>query len=241
MRPCYVKLVAVLCLTGLISGCVMSEKYSAYRTEVDDRPFFRQQFDTWHDWFTDLADVASAELATGEGIGFNVQPTKLFTAGLMFEDVLKVGWRKRGCGFYREVRKEGGLTWFYYRDALYEPKIGTPGIFEREPLKRGFIIRDNDDRHWMDIGMEGHLIFFGAGAFVSPKEALDFLGNTVTLPYNLFIRPMLNWTGVRPPEFDLADDDTLAQIRRKHDLELIRAGKMFEPAEVLNELMDVGY
>ena len=235
------RLASVLCLAGLLTGCVMSGSYESYRTEADSRPFFRQQYDTCYDWFADLVDIASAELSAGEGIGLCVQPTKMATFGALFEDTLKVGWRKRGFGFYREIRKEGGLSWFYYRDTVYEPKIGTPGIFDRDALKREFIIRDNDDRHWMDIGAEGHFIFGGGGLYVSPKEALDFVGNTVTLPYNLILRPILNWTGVRPPELDLANDDTLAQIRKEENMELIRAGNTFEPAEVLNDLMDVGY
>ena len=206
---------------------------------MDSRSFVASYADTWHDWFADLSDIVSVELSAGEGIGAAVQPTKLFQAGVMFEDVMKVGLRNRGFGFYKERRKEGGLSWFYYRDLTYEPIVGTPGLFEREPLMQDFTIRHNNDRHWMDIGAEAHVIFGGASAYVSPKETLDFLGNTLTLPYNLLFRPILCHIGFHPPEFDLSNDDVGSRARNRQGLELINSPSGFEPAEVLDRLMRV--
>ena len=234
-------LLAILGLVVLCSGCVSSRSYDEYRAEMDERSFVKCFTDTWCDWFADLSDVASAELSAGPGIGLNVQPTELLNAGVMFEDVMKVGWRNRGAGFYTEARKEGGLSWFYYRDVQYEPIIGVGRLDQRPARMQGFTIRDNTDRHWLDVGAEAHLVFFGAGAFVSPKEMLDFLGNTLTLPYNLFLRVPLSKVGFNPPELDLSNDDTGARARERHGLKLIKTEEGFEPVETLDELLDAGY
>jgi len=241
MKCRVLQLLALTFAVILVSGCASSSKYDAYRMEMEERSFLQSYADTWQDWFADLSDIASMELSAGEGLGVNVQPTKLLNAGFGFEDVLKVGWRNRGFGFYNEKRKEGGLAWFYYRDMTVDPVYGTLGIFERNRMMQGFTIRDNSDRHWMDVGAEAHLVYFGASAFVSPKEALDFVGNTLTLPYNVVLRPIFKPMGLDLPELDLSDDDKAAMARKKHGVELINAPDRFEPAEVLDRLMDPGY
>ena len=234
-------LAAVVCAASFLSGCVASENYKAYREELDKRSYPRYFVDTWRDWFGDLSDIASAEVAVGEGIGVNVQATEIANTGFLWEDVMKFGWRNRAMGFYREVRKEGGLSWFYYRDMRFEPIIGTRALGDRERLVKGFPIRDDDDRHWMDVGLEFNAVYGGLSFFVSPKHALDFVGNTISLPFNLVARPVLNRVGVRPPELDLGDDDLAAQVRKRHGVELVKRYEQFPPTELLDQLERLPY
>ena len=241
MKFRYAGVLLAVCAVVLTSGCMTSERYAAYRKEADDRTFFQNYADTWLDWYADLTDLAGIELAAGEGIGLNVQATKLGNMGFLFCDVMKLGYRARGLGFYRETRLEGGLTWFYYRDMELDPIVGTPALFERERLVQDFTLRHNSDRHWADIGVEGYLIFGGGSIYVSPKETFDFLGNTLMLPYNIFLRTPLKSIGVALPEFDLSDDDMSSDIRRRHDVDLIRSNERFEPGEVIDQLMRMGY
>ncbi len=241
MKIRYAGILLVLCAIVVMPGCMMSEEYADYRDEVDDRTFLENYAYTWIDWYVDMSDLVSMEGSVGEGIGINVQPTKIANFGAMFYDVMKLGYRDRGFGFYREVRKEGGASWFYYRDMEFEPIVGTSGLFDRERLMQDFTLRRNTDRHWMDVGFETHILFFGGSLFVSPKQTLDFLGTTLLLPYNLFWRTPLNACGFNFPEFDLCDDDISSKARHKHGVELIKADDRFAPGEVLNDLMELGY
>ena len=241
MKSLCIRLATLTSVVLLCAGCMMSKNYEAYRGELDDRSFLENYADTWGDWFGDLSDVASIELSAGRGIGVNVQPTKLVQTGVLFEDVMKVGLRNRGFGFYSETRKEGGLSWAYYRDMTYDPIVGTPCLFDRERRMQDFSIRHNSDRHWCDVGAEFHAVCVGASAFVSPKQTLDFVGNTITLPYNLLLRPVVKHMGLHPPEFDLCNDDKAAAVREKTGAKLIEEPEEFEPAETLDELMRLDY
>ena len=127
----------------------------------------------------------------------------------------------------------------------YEPITGTRGLFDthrRLPLLQDFTIRHNVDRHWFDVGYEFNALFFGNSCFVSPYETLDFLENTLFLPYNLILRVPLSKIHLTLPEtHDFGDDDTAAEIRRRHDLELVPYHENFPPAETLDELMNLGW
>ena len=146
MKLRYLGLAAVVCAASFLSGCAASENYKAYREELDSRTYARYFVDTWRDWAADASDIVSAECSAGEGIGLNLQATEIGNTGFLWEDVMKFGWRNRALGFYREVRKEGGLSWFYYRDMRFEPITGTRSLFERDRLTKGYPIRDDDDR-----------------------------------------------------------------------------------------------
>ena len=231
---------AILAVVAL-SGCAESRAYKSYREEIDSWSYGKRFAIVWKDWALDAVDMASLEGGMGETIGIELQPTELLQMGVIFGDVMKFGFRDRSIGFYREVIKEGGLTWFYYRDRRFEPIIGTPSLFERPRLVQHFPIRDNSDWHWMDIGGELALVFFQGSAHASPKEALDFGISTLMLPCNLLVRPALHAMGADMPEIDICSDDTAAEIRKKHDLELIKQPPGFEPTETLNELERVPY
>ena len=230
-----------LCAVVLLSGCAMSERYQSYRHEVDQKSFLQNYADTWSDWYADLGDIIKWEGSLGEGIGVYLQPTKLAAGGAQFMDVMKIGHSRRAFGFYREVRREGGASWFYYRDMEFEPIIGTESLFKRERLSQGFPIRNTKNDHWADVGFETHIIFIGGSLYVSPKETVDFVSSTVQLPYNLLWRGIFGRFGWVTPEIDISDDDSASEARKKHDVDLIRTPDQFMPAEFLDDLMRMGY
>ncbi len=234
--------VAALVLGGaLLSGCAETRTYRSYSEEIDSWSYGKTFGVVWKDWALDFVDIFSVEIGGGETIGVNLQPTEFLQIGALFGDVMKMGLRDRACGFYREVRKEGGLSWFYYRDMQFYPLIGTPTLFDRPRVFKGFPLRFNNEWHWMDFGAEVGLVFIQFSAHVSPKQALDFVIDTVLLPYNLGIKPGLAAAGVRVPEIDICEDDTAAQIRKKYQFELIRHPEMFEPGEVVNDMVRLPY
>lgn len=220
----------------MFAGCAESRTYKSYSDEVGSWSYPKKIGIAFKDWFLDGTDIASFELGTGETIGFDIQPTKVFEVGALTGDVFKFGLRERAFGFWREVRTEGGFTWFYYRDQRFEPALGTPALFERPRLFKGFPIRYNKPYHWMDIGAEVGVIFFQVGAHVSPKHALDFAFTTVMLPLNVVIKPPLDAMGLHLPELDICDDDTAAQVRKKYDLELVNYPERFEPIETFGDV-----
>jgi hypothetical protein len=219
-----------------------SERYAAYRQEVDSWGWPKIFLITCKDLAADAADIVSLEVSFGAGILVDVQPTKILEVGVGYADVGKVGWRDRAAGYYHEIRKEGGLSGVYYRHMDLEPVYGTSDLFhKRARTMRDFALRHNSDRHWADIGGQVHLAVMGGSAYVSPKQAVDFVVAVVSFPYNALIRPVGNLFGFRPPEIDPADDDTVAQVRRKYGVVLVREVEEFEPAETIDELFRVGY
>ena len=221
---------------GMLAGCAESRTYKSYSDEVGSWSYPKKVFITVKDWFGDASDIASFKLGTGETIGIDIQPTKIFEIGALTGDVFKFGVRERAVGFWREVRTEGGFSWFYSRDQRFEPTLGTAALFERPRLFKGFPIRYNKPYHWMDIGAEVGVIFFQAGAHVSPKQALDFAISTVLLPVNIVIKPPLDAVGMHLPEIDICEDDTAARVRKKYEVELVNYPERFEPAETFNDI-----
>ncbi len=227
---------AVLLGAAVLTGCAESRTYKSYSDEVGSWSYPKKVGITIKDWFADASDIASVEMGTGETIGIDIQPTKIFEVGALTGDVFKFGWRERATGFWREVRTEGGFSWFYYRDERIEPVLGTAALFERPRLFKGFPIRYNKPYHWMDCGAEVGVIFFQVGAHVSPKQTLDFLISTVMLPVNIIIKPPLDAVGLHLPEIDICDDDTAAAVRKKYDLKLVNYPESFEPVETFNDI-----
>jgi len=240
------RLAGVMALSVLVfSGCTMSRPYKSYSDEVDSWSYGKRFVTTWKDWGLSFLDIFSLEIGAQEAIGITVEPTKLLQTGVLFNDVMKIGWRNRGFGFYHEIQKEAGFGWAYYRYRLFDPIIGTSTLFDpnrRAPLFSGFPIRDNvQEGHWMDIGAEVGVVILDVSAHVSPKHALGFVVNTLMLPMDLVLRYPLKWIGIRFPEVDMCDENTPAQIRKKYELTLIPYPRTFAPAEVLNELWEVPY
>lgn len=235
-----IMLLAVLC-TVLLAGCAETKDYKTYRDEVSSWSYGHRLGVVWKDWSLDLLDMMSLEVGAGECLGVNVQPTEFAQAGVFFGNVMKLGYRDRALGFYKETRKEGGLTWFYYRDVMMQPLVGTETLMLEEyrpRLYQGFPIRHNKEWHYLDVGAEVGLLFFDTSAHVSPKEALDFAFSTVCLPFELIFRPIF---GSSIPEIDFCDDDTASRLRKKYDVELIHAPPGLPPIEYFNEINEQPY
>jgi hypothetical protein len=238
-------IVMALVSAALLTGCVESQAYNEYQDEVTDWSLGKKFGVIWKDWALDLSDVASVELGGGPTFGATVMPTELLQVGFFTNNgVMKLGWRNRSAGFTMEERSEYGLSWFYFRDKLVEPIVGTPTLFDERLRPRqaeGYPIRYNVDWHWLDLGAEAGLIFFDVGAHVSPKETLDFAISSAALPFKLTLGMALHAAGVRVPSVDFCDDDTAAQVREKYDVKLIKHPPGFPPVEILNDLMKQPY
>ena len=231
---------ALVCVI-LLAGCAESKSYKSYRDEVDSWSYGQRFGTVWKDWGLDLLDVFSLEFGGGECLGLNVQPTEFCQTGLFFGNIMKLGYRDRAFGTYKETRKEGGLSWFYYRDVVMEPLKGTETLMLEEyrpRLYQGFPIRHNKEWHYLDLGGELGLLFFDMSAHVSPKQFLDFAVSTLRLPVELVCRPIL---GSRWPEIDFCDDDTAARVRKKYEVELIHDPEGLPPIEYLNERVEQPY
>ena len=230
----------------LLAGCagvMESREYKAYKDEMKDLTLDQRFAIALKDWALDLSDVFSMEIGAGEYIGADVQATELGQGGALFGRVMKYGWRDRAWGYYDERRQEGGASWFYYRDMHMTPLTGNEQLFKRRRLMQDFPIRHNDDWHWMDCGFEVGFIFGGTSAHVSPKQTLDFAISTISLPFELTLKPILYECGVRTPEIDVCQDDTAAQMRReKHpEVETIEHPDGFPPIEYLDERLRLPY
>lgn len=221
---------------------VSSESYDAYRREVDSWGWGDYFLISCKDLLFDFTDILSAELSVGPGILVNIQPTKILNIGAGYGELSKVGWRKRALGFYREDTREGGISYLYFRQKRLEPIYGTPDLFvSRDRAISDFTIRHNSDRHWLDIGAEAHIIALGGSAYFSPFETVDFGISLVSFPYNAFVRPLGNSMGFRPPEVDMARDDTMARVQDKYGLTLVRWREDLPPFEKADELFRLAY
>ena len=218
-----------------------SHEYAAFRNEVDNWGWWRYFVITWKDLGADFTDIVSCEFSYGPGMLIDVQPTKLAEFGMGYGEFAKMGWRGRACGFYREERREGGVSGVYYRSLDFLPQYGNLSLFDRPRTLRDFTIRHNSDRHWSDLGLSGHLFFLGGGLYFNTMETFDFALNLVSVPYNAILRPFGNVLGFRPPEVDLANDDTVASVRKEHELKLAEPDEGFPPAEKIDEIFRIGY
>jgi hypothetical protein len=225
----------------VLSGCAESRAFHSYSEEVNSWSYPKRVGISVKDWFLDGTDIISPEVGAGESFGFDIQPTELFQIGVLFGDVMKIGYRDRGLGFYQEVHKEGGISYAYYRDLRFEPYMGTPSLFDRPRIFRGFPLRFNDEWHWCDLGVEVGVICGQIGLHVSPKEIVDFGVTTLMLPVNIVVRPPLSMMGVDLPILDYCNDDTESRVAKKYEIEMPPYPEMFQPTEVINDLVKLPY
>jgi len=234
----------VLVVTAICAGCAPlkgSQPYEDYRSQIDQMGYFQYMGMASKDLWMDFTDVFHWYVAAGEGIGVVVQPTELLQAGFLFSETACVGWQHRALGTWSEKRSEGGFSMAYYRDYVMDPIYAQPAMFTERKGFQEFALRDNREFHWADLGAKLHVVFLGAGAYVSPKETLDFLMNLcINYPVALF-RPVLRPMGLRPSEVDFSDDDTPAQMRKKDGQTWIPQQEGFRPAEDFNEWIRVPY
>jgi len=226
----------------IVAGCAETQAYETYREDVASWSIPKHIGVTFKDWFFDATDIVSVEVGIGETIGFNIQPTEPLQIGFLYGDVFKFGYRDRGLGFYRDIRRELGITGMhYYRDMTIEPVTGTQGLMERPRIFKHYPLRSNEDWHYGDIGAEVGLVMVQAGAHMSPKEALDFAITTLALPWNLLVRPVLCRAGAHFPEIDICEDDTFARLREQYGITLVKHPEGFWPAEFINDLFRTPY
>jgi len=236
------RVVLLLGLAALLGGCVNTAEYEAYREEYDGWPYYKKVGVAVKDLVLDYGDVVSVESGAGEGFLAHVQATKIAELGGGYANTVKVLYDRRAAGFVSERRKEGGIGPVYYRSKTFEPITGTAKLVDEVPRTLDdFTIRHNEDSHWLDIGAGLHVVFVGADVRVSPKEIFDAVGTTITFPYTVVLRPVLSWFNISPPELDFAEDDTAAQLRRKHRVILVEQDKGFEPAETVNDWIRIPY
>jgi hypothetical protein len=235
--------VAVVLVCIACVGCAVrsTQKYDAYRNVVDKWSYPTYVWVTTKDLVLDLTDIVSWEMVFGPSLLVDVQPTKVLEVGGGYADVGKHGWRNRFMGWWREKRTEGGASMLYYRSMDFEPVFGTVRMWEFPPTIRDFAIRNNVDRHWLDVGAQVNILWGGFGLYVSPSQTVDLLANLVEYPYNILLRRPLYLFGLRPPEFDFMNDDTPAQARKDVSLKLIDPGKGMLAAEVIDETFRVPY
>ncbi len=208
--------VASLAVVLAVTGCKSSPSYKSYSDETEEWSWGRNVGAMLKDVGLDFVDIVQLDVGAGEGLLANVRPTKLAQIGVGYVDALKLGWNQRSLGYWRDCRTEGGVSVFYYTDADFEPVYGTRTLFDRGYKIEDWTILHNEDHHWLDLGASLHLLFLGADANLSPKEALDFVLGLLNVPFTLV--PIPDLLGIRWERIDLSNDDTRAEVRRKYDL-----------------------
>ena len=240
--PAWVLLLSAVFVCIGCEGMRGSEGFDDYRSEVDSLKMTYGQYlaMTGRDILMDVGDVFRWHIAAGEGLGIDLQPTEIAQIGALYADDARVGWQDRAFGVWTETRKEGGLSWTYYRSYEMAPIYGQPRLFERPRAFKDFTLRHNSEHHWGDIGLQAHAIFLGAGVYVSPKEALDLVFGIANVPMAL-LRPAFQAVGAEAPQLDFSEDDRLSRLRRKHGQVWIPQTEGLEPAEMLNEWIELPY
>ena len=162
-------------------------------------------------WF-DLMDVASFNLDVGRGFGANVRLTEFAQVGLNWWDGQSWGMRGRTWGVWDTDEEERGLGPFYWIEYQRHPTWGTQSLFDHDYKYTGWDLLETGNPKvtngdWSEIGAKAHLLAIGAGARLSPVEAVDFIAGLfpVSLVANIF--------GYRDPVPDLMSDDTYAQVK----------------------------
>jgi len=237
--------VVIAFLAAVSTGCSTMEsttQYHAYRKSVDRAGSSGYFAMTCRDLALDFTDILSGGISFGPGFLLDIQLTKVGEIGAGYADVATMGWRHRAAGYYREIRKEGGISGLYYRHMDMQPIYGTPPLFnERIRAMRDFTIRHNNDRHWMDIGGNFQFVALGGNLYFSPYETVDFLIDVIAFPYNALLRPTFASWGFNPPEIDIDNDDTTAIAREKAELTVVNPETGFPPAELIDQLFRTGY
>ena len=236
-------LVVLLAVGVICSGCGTlrgSQAFEEYTAEMDKLTYGEHLVMAAKDVFMDATDILKLHIGAGEGIGLELQPTEIGHVGLLFVDDARIGWQDRAFGVWSETRKEGGLSFTYYRSLETDPIYGNETFFDRPKAFKDFTLRHNTEHHWLDVGGQAHAIFLGGGAYGSPKEALDFALGTLNLPMAA-ARPLFKAIGAEPFHFDYSADDTPAKIRRKHGQTWIPQAAGLEAAELLNDWIELPY
>jgi hypothetical protein len=166
-------------------------------------------------WFTDrwfdLLDVASWDISAGRGFGVNAHITEFGQAGLNWWDGSHWGQRGRAWGMWDTSSVDRGLGPFYWIEYERQSEWGTKTLFGHDYKYTGWDLFETGDLKdvrgdWSDTGARVNLFALGAGAAVSPIEAVDFVAglNPIGLIANVL--------GYHHPVWDLGSDDEHSQI-----------------------------
>ncbi|MFH0946813.1 MAG: hypothetical protein V2A76_16585, partial [Planctomycetota bacterium] len=142
----------------------------------------------------DLMDVVEINVGAGTGllVSAAIEPIKV---GYGFYDSSKAGMMGRSCGTWDECRREMFIGLHHLNRWHKRPCFGNGYLFTRDVVHRENRLRDPNDRsrlrfyeewnwvtrfedhekHWLDLGIEAHLLFLGVDATLSPQEAFDFV------------------------------------------------------------------
>lgn len=209
------KLFIAAALAALASGACRST--AAYQDVVDhsDWSYPGMVVDTTKDMFLDLFDIVDLNFAVGDGILVDVQPTKVAHVGLGWADAVRVGLRPRAFGMWSQRQAEYGLSIFYWRDINRQAVFGTPTLFDQSMSYKGFDLdHQNESGHWLDVGVNVHALLVGAEAFVSPKEAFDFVFSVGRWVFTIVpVRSLLHVMGADVLPLDPSSDNTEAPWR----------------------------
>jgi hypothetical protein len=148
-------------------------------------------------WY-DLIDSVDFSVGGGPGFLINVRATKLGQAGFGYSDAYRVGFRGRSAGFWREKRKEIGVSLLYYQQVERERITGWVESFrsDKMDLDTSNVFANNNDRSYLGIGATIHALVL-VDVNVRPMQVLDFA---------------LGWLTI-----DVLEDDT-GKPRRNKDL-----------------------
>jgi len=148
-------------------------------------------------WY-DLIDIVDFSVGGGPGFLVNVRATKLVQAVGGYSDAYRVGFRGRSAGFWREKRKEVGVSLLYYQKVERECVAGWVESFRSESmdLDTAAVYANNNDRSFLGIGVTVHALVL-VDVNVRPMQAVDFA---------------LGWLTI-----DVLEDDT-GKPRRNKDL-----------------------
>jgi hypothetical protein len=163
-------------------------------------------------WF-DLLDVAGFNLDWGRGFGVNVTLTEFAQVGLNWWDGQSWGMRGRTWGHWDTHEVDRGLGPFYWVELERHPAWGTQSLFDHDYKYTGWDLHETADPKvsngdWSELRAKVHVLAIGAGARLSPVEAVDFVVGL--FPVSL----VANIVGYREPVPDVMADDTWSQMER---------------------------
>ena len=163
-------------------------------------------------WF-DLLDIGGFNLDWGRGFGVNVCLTEFAQVGVNWWDGESWGMRGRTWGHWQTSEVDRGLGPFYWVELERHPAWGTQSLFDHDYKYTGWDLFETADSKvsngdWAEIRGKVHVLAIGAGARLSPVEAVDFVVGL--FPVSL----IANIVGYREPVPDVMNDDTWNQMAR---------------------------
>jgi hypothetical protein len=193
---------------------------SAVKEEVDRQ--FEETYPGTMNWlyvwgkdrWLDLLDIASLNIDGGRGFGVNVRATEFAQVGLNWWDGASWGMRGRTWGVWKTSEEERGIGPFYWIEIERHPTWGTQSLFNHDYKYTGWDIYETGNAKvtngdWSEVGGKVHLLAIGAGARLSPVEAVDFV-------VGLFPAALVaNVAGYRFPVPDIMSDDTWSQLEQQ--------------------------